>query len=40
MLFLDVDTPEQAADVVDGLPAVQQGLIASDLDPIGKSMRL
>ncbi|GIF45286.1 hypothetical protein [Actinoplanes xinjiangensis] len=40
VLFLDVDTPEQAADVVEGLPAVQQGLIAFDLDPIGKSMRL
>ena len=40
VLFLEVASPEEASDVVNGLPAVQQGLITFDLDPIGKSMRL
>jgi hypothetical protein len=40
VLFLEAASPDEAADVVNGLPAVQQGLITFDLDPIGKSMSL
>jgi hypothetical protein len=40
VLFLDVDSRDQAADVVNGLFAVQQGLITFDLEPLGKTMRL
>lgn len=40
VLFLDVDSPDQASEVVNGLSAVQHGLITFDLDPLGKSMRL
>jgi hypothetical protein len=40
VLFLEAASPGEASDIVNGLPAVQQGLISFDLDPIGKSMRL
>jgi hypothetical protein len=40
VLFLDVESPNDASAVVNGLPAVQRGLITFDLDPIGKAMRL
>ena len=40
VLFMDVDSPEEASDLVNGLPAVQQGLMTFDLDPLGMSMRL
>ncbi|MBJ7453386.1 MAG: hypothetical protein JHC71_15095 [Blastococcus sp.] len=40
VLFLEAASPDEAADIVNGLPAVQQRLITFDLDPIGKSMRL
>ena len=38
VLFLEVDSPEAAFDVVNGLPAVQEGLIKFDLDPLGMVM--
>lgn len=40
VLFLEAASPDEAAGIVEGLPAVQQGLITFDLDPIGKRMRL
>ena len=40
VLFMEVDSPEEASDLVNGLPAVQQGLMTFDLDPLGMSMRL
>ncbi|MBB4752458.1 hypothetical protein [Actinoplanes lobatus] len=40
VLFMEVDSADEATDVLNGLLAVQTGLIAFDLDPIGKTMRL
>ena len=40
VLFLEVDSLEEASEVVNGLPAVQQGVIKFELDPLGKTMRL
>ena len=40
VLFLEAASPGEAADIVNGLPAVQRGLIAFDVEPIGKWMRL
>lgn len=40
VLFLEVDSLEEASAVVNGLPAVQQGVIKFELDPLGKTMRL
>ena len=40
VLFLEVDSLDDALHVVNGLPAVQQGIITFELDPLGKSMRL
>jgi len=40
VLFLEVDSPKAAFDVVNGLPAVQEGLIKFDLDPLGTVMHL
>jgi hypothetical protein len=40
VLFLEVDSPEQASAVLNELPAVQDGLIAFELEPVGKAMRL
>jgi hypothetical protein len=39
VLFLEVDSLEEASDVVNSLPAVQQGMITFELDPLGKTMR-
>jgi hypothetical protein len=39
VLFLEVDSPDEASEIVNGLPVVQQGLLTFELDPIGKSMR-
>jgi hypothetical protein len=39
VVFLEVDSADEAAEIVNGLPAVQQGLLTFELDPIGKSMR-
>ncbi|BEL03606.1 hypothetical protein Q0Z83_017970 [Actinoplanes sichuanensis] len=40
VLFLDVDTHQEAADVVNDLDAVRKGLLTFDLDPIGEDLRL
>jgi hypothetical protein len=40
VLFLDVDSPEQAAAIVNGFDAVKQGLLSFELDPIGENLRL
>src|SRR5687768_11544200 len=40
VLFLDVESPEDASAVVNELAAVHRGLIAFDVEPIGKAMRL
>ena len=40
VLFLDADSSDQAAEVVNGLSAVQRGLVTFELDPLGKAMRL
>ena len=40
VLFLEVDSLEEAAAVVNGLPVVQQGILTFELDPLGKTMRL
>ena len=40
VLFLEVDSPDEASTLVNALPAVQQGLITFELDPLGKNMRL
>ena len=40
VLFLEVESSDEAAKVLNALPVVQQGLITFDLDPLGKTMRL
>ena len=40
ILFMEVDSPEEAADVVNAFPIVKQGLLTFDLDPLGPSLRL
>ena len=40
VLFMEVDSLDEASGIVNGLPAVQQGLITFDVEPIGKAMRL
>jgi len=40
VLFLEVDSPEQASAVVNEPPAVRDGLIAFELEPVGKAVRL
>lgn len=39
VLFLEVNSPDEASDILNGLPAVQRGLFTFDLDPLGKTMR-
>jgi hypothetical protein len=39
VLFMDVDSPEEAADVVNALPVVRHGLLTFELDPLGPAMR-
>lgn len=40
VLFLDVDTREQADEIVNGFEAVRKGLLTFELDPIGEDLRL
>ena len=40
VLFMEVDSPEEAHDLLGTLPAVQQGLITFELDPLGLSAGL
>jgi hypothetical protein len=40
LLFLEADSLEQAAGVVNKLEAVQQGLLSFEIEPLGKTMRL
>ena len=40
VLFMEVDSPDEVADIVNRLPAVQQGLITFELDPLGTVIRL
>ena len=40
VLFLEADSLEEAWDLVQELPAVLQGVITFDLDPVGKFMHL
>jgi hypothetical protein len=39
VVFMEVDSADEASDIVNGLPVVQQGLLTFELDPIGKTMR-
>ena len=38
VLFMEVDSPDDASEIVSGLPAVQQGLLTFDLDPLGMAI--
>ena len=40
VLFLEVDSVEQAAGLVNELEVVKQGLLSFDIEPLGKTMRL
>ena len=40
VLFLEADSAEQAAAIVNELPVVKQGLVTFEIDPLGKVMRL
>ena len=40
VLFLEVDSLEAASDLLNELPAVQEGLITFDLDPLGTVMHM
>jgi hypothetical protein len=40
LLFLEADSAEQAAAVVNELNAVKQGLLTFDIDPLGKTMHV
>jgi len=40
LLFLEADSAEQAAAVVNELPVVKLGLVTFDIDPLGKTMHL
>lgn len=40
VLFMEVDSQDEASDIVSGLPAVEQGLITFDLDPLRNVMHL
>lgn len=39
VVFMEVDSPDEGSEIVNGLPVVQQGLLTFDLDPIGKAKR-
>lgn len=39
VLFLEVSSADEASEIVNGPPIVQQGLLTFELDPIGKTMR-
>lgn len=39
VVFMEVDSADEASEIVNGLPVVQQGLLTFELDPIGKTMR-
>ncbi|HEY5786821.1 MAG TPA: hypothetical protein VIT65_18800 [Microlunatus sp.] len=38
VLFMEVDSPETASEIVTGLPAVQQGLLTFEADQLGMSL--
>ncbi len=40
LLFLDADSFEQAAGLVNELDVVKRGLLAFEIEPLGKTMRL
>ncbi|GIE97548.1 hypothetical protein [Paractinoplanes rishiriensis] len=40
LIFLEADSPEQAAGLINELVAVKQGLLTFEIDPLGKTMRL
>jgi hypothetical protein len=40
LLFLEADSAEQAAAVVNELRVVKQGLLTFDIEPLGKTMHL
>jgi len=40
VMFLEADSEEAASEIVNGLPAVLEGLITFDLDPLGTVMHL
>ncbi|MCU7725179.1 hypothetical protein ODJ79_15735 [Actinoplanes sp. KI2] len=40
LLFLEADSAEQAAAIVNELHVVKRGLLAFDIDPLGKTMHL
>ena len=40
VLFLQVDSPDEARKIVDSLPAVERGLITFDLDELGNVMHM
>ena len=39
VVFMEVDSADEASEIVNGLPVAQQGLLTFELDPIGKTMR-
>ncbi len=39
VVFIEVESPDEASEIFKGLPVVQQGLLTFELDPIGKTMR-
>ena len=38
VLIMEVESPDEAQDLLNSLPAVQHGLITFDVDPLGMSM--
>ncbi len=39
VVFMEVDSPDEAFELIKDLPVVQQGLLTFEIDPIGKTMR-
>jgi hypothetical protein len=40
VVFLEADSADEVAALLDGLPVVEQGLVTFDIDPLGKTMHL
>jgi len=40
VVFLEADSADEAAALLDALPVVEQGLVTFDIDPLGKTMHL
>ena len=38
VLFMEVDSAGEASEIVGGLPAVQEGMLTFELDPLGLSI--